>query len=199
MNGRDGAKDAPCSPASGGSSAATASPFLTIYHAYFDFVWSSARSLGVDPDAIDDVVQEIFVVIHGRLHTLQEPAALRSWVYGIARRTVSDYHRSNRAKARLGAGFASWEQYRQSSQATPLEFMERRSQVELLAKLLAELDEAKREVFVAAEIEEMTVPEIAQALEIPLNTAYSRLRAARQDFEEGLARHAAREKGGRRV
>jgi DNA-directed RNA polymerase specialized sigma24 family protein len=36
----------------------------------------------------------------------------------------------------------------------------------------------------------MTVPEIAEALDIPLNTAYSRLRAARMDFEERLARHA---------
>jgi RNA polymerase sigma-70 factor (ECF subfamily) len=58
--------------------------------------------------------------------------------------------------------------------------------------LLAELDEPKREVFVLAEVEEMTMPEIASALEIPLNTAYSRLRAARQAFEAALARHDAR-------
>jgi RNA polymerase sigma-70 factor (ECF subfamily) len=42
----------------------------------------------------------------------------------------------------------------------------------------------------------MTVPEIAEILEIPLNTAYSRLRAARLAFDAGVARRAARREGG---
>jgi RNA polymerase sigma-70 factor (ECF subfamily) len=64
--------------------------------------------------------------------------------------------------------------------------------------LLDDLDEAKREVFVLAELQELTVPEIAQSIGIPVNTAYSRLRAARQAFEEALARRAAqREPRGR--
>jgi len=170
----------------------TAAPaFLAVYHRYFDFVWSSAKYLGVGADAIDDVVQEAFMVVYSRLHTLQQPEALRSWIYGIVRRTVSTHHRSNRAKVSLGV----WEQARTTHPATPLELAERAAQVDLLASLLAELDEAKREVFVAVELEEMSVPEIAEALEIPLNTAYSRLRAARQNFEERLARRTAREKG----
>jgi RNA polymerase sigma-70 factor (ECF subfamily) len=70
--------------------------------------------------------------------------------------------------------------------------------VKLLSSLLEELDEEKREVFVLAELEEMTVPEISQAIEIPVNTVYSRLRAARLAFEEALARHAARRNGGGR-
>jgi RNA polymerase sigma-70 factor (ECF subfamily) len=61
-----------------------------------------------------------------------------------------------------------------------------------LYSLLDELDPAKREVFTLVEIDELTVPEAASVLEIPLNTAYSRLRVARQDFEAALARRAAR-------
>jgi RNA polymerase sigma-70 factor (ECF subfamily) len=53
---------------------------------------------------------------------------------------------------------------------------------------LAELDQPKREVFVMVEVLEMTVPEVALALEIPLNTAYSRLRLARKLFDEALAK-----------
>jgi RNA polymerase sigma-70 factor (ECF subfamily) len=60
--------------------------------------------------------------------------------------------------------------------------------------LLEELDEPKREVFAMAELDELTVPEIAEILEIPLNTVYSRLRAARQAFEEVLARRSLRRK-----
>jgi RNA polymerase sigma-70 factor (ECF subfamily) len=69
---------------------------------------------------------------------------------------------------------------------------ERNDDLELLESVLAELDEPKREVFLMVEILEMTVPEVVQGLDIPLNTAYSRLRLARQDFEEALARHEAR-------
>jgi RNA polymerase sigma-70 factor (ECF subfamily) len=69
--------------------------------------------------------------------------------------------------------------------------------LQLLAKLLRDLDDAKREVFVLAELEEMTAPEISEALDIPLNTVYSRLRAARQLFEQALARHSLRDKGGK--
>lgn len=170
--------------------------FSAIYKAYFGFVWSSVRRLGVDDEAVDDVVQEVFVIIHSRLHTLQQPDSLRSWVYGVVRRTVSGYHRARRAKGAHGLEVAMVDETLPATQLTPFEQSEHNDQMQLLAKLLAELDEAKREVFVLAELEEMTVPEIAQALEIPLNTAYSRLRTARQAFEQALARHAARERRG---
>jgi RNA polymerase sigma-70 factor (ECF subfamily) len=165
--------------------------FQAIYKRYFDFVWSSARHLGAAADAVDDVVQDVFIVIHARLVTLQNPEALRSWIYGIVRRTVSDYRRSRRnrdaAGARLGAELKSTG----SSQPSPLDFTERNAELELLESLLAELDEAKREIFVMVEVLEMTVPEVVQSLDIPLNTAYSRLRLARKLFEEALARREA--------
>jgi RNA polymerase sigma-70 factor (ECF subfamily) len=72
--------------------------FPRIYELYFNFVWSCARRLGVSEAEIDDVVQEIFIVIHSRVHTLEQPGSLRSWIYGIVRRTVSTYHRAKRAK-----------------------------------------------------------------------------------------------------
>ena len=171
--------------------------FLDVYNQYISFVWSSVSRLGVGSDFIDDVVQEVFIVIHARLHTLQQPESMKSWIYGIVRRTVSHHRRSRRAKNGLGENVAHIERARGTGPATPLELTERTAQVELLASLLDELDDAKREVFVAAELEEMTAPEIAEALEIPLNTAYSRLRAARQAFEERLARRVASEKGTR--
>ncbi len=166
--------------------------FHAVYTQYFDFVWSSARYLGVDASALDDVVQEVFIVIHSKLHTLEHPEALRSWIYGIVRRTVSGHRRSRRDRDTSGAPAAG---ELSSRQPTPAELVEKNAELELLATLLAELDEPKREVFTLVELEELTVPEVAAALEIPLNTAYSRLRAARQAFEAALARHEARRGG----
>lgn len=160
--------------------------FEAIYRQYFDFVWSSSRRLGVGSEAMDDVVQEVFIVIHSRLHTLEQPESLRSWIYGIVRRTVSGHHRSNRTRT---SGVIAASDVSGPTAPTPLDLTERAGEVQLLQSLLAKLDDTKREVFELVEIEEMSVPEVASALEIPLNTAYSRLRAARQEFEEALARH----------
>lgn len=167
-------------------------PFAEVYKRYFDFVWSSARHLGVGNTAIDDVVQEAFIVIHERLHTVQQPESLRSWIYGVVRRTVSGHRRAHRPEQNAVARYESVVPMLGAPPTTPLAAVEHHAQLELLSNILAELDEAKREVFVLAELEEMSVPEIAEALEIPLNTAYSRLRAARQAFEAGLSRRAAR-------
>jgi len=164
--------------------------FETIYDQYFRFVWTSARRLGVPPDALDDVVQEVFIVIHSKLQTLRQPESLRSWIYGIVRRTASGHRRAGRnwqdvfAPPGEGSSVAT-------GQPSPLDLTVQSSQLELLTSVLASLSEAKREVFILAELEEMTVPEIAAALELPVNTAYSRLRHARQEFEALLARRVA--------
>jgi RNA polymerase sigma-70 factor (ECF subfamily) len=136
----------------------TVPTFASIYKQYFDFVWSSARHLGASADAIDDVVQDSFIVIHSRLATLQNPGALRSWIYGVVRRTVSDFRRARRtrdaASARLGAELRS----NRPLQPSPLEMAEISSEMDLLESVLTEIDETKREVFVMVEVLEMTVP-----------------------------------------
>jgi RNA polymerase sigma-70 factor, ECF subfamily len=170
--------------------------FRSIYDDYFDFVWTCARRLGVPIDAIDDVVQEVFVVVHARSRTVERPASLRSWIYGVVRRTVSTYHRGRRARNAREAPDAA-DDAANAMQPSPLDLAVVSDELRLLWRLLGELGPLKREVFILAELEEMTMPEIAEAIEVPLNTAYSRLRGARQEFSEAFARYAAQQKGGR--
>jgi RNA polymerase sigma-70 factor, ECF subfamily len=56
--------------------------FAVIYEQYFDFVWSLTRRFGVEPASIDDIVQEIFMVVHAKIQSLRQPDSLRSWIYG---------------------------------------------------------------------------------------------------------------------
>jgi RNA polymerase sigma-70 factor, ECF subfamily len=169
--------------------------FRSVYDDYFDFVWTCARRLGVPSDAVDDVVQEVFVVVHARLKTVEKPASLRSWIYGVVRRTVSTFHRSRRARS-AGEAPAPVDDCSDLMQPSPLDLAVLSDDLKLLWRLLGELGPLKREVFVLAELEEMTMPEIAEAIGVPLNTAYSRLRVARQEFNEAFARQAAQEKRG---
>ena len=70
--------------------------------------------------------------------------------------------------------------------------VERRQTRDLLDEALGRLDEDKQAVFVLYELEEMAMPEIAEALACPLQTAYSRLHAARKEVKAFFMRHAAR-------
>jgi RNA polymerase sigma-70 factor (ECF subfamily) len=171
--------------------------FKSIYAQYFDFVWSSARRLGVGPAAMDDIVQETFMVIHRKIHTLQQPESLRSWIYSIVRRTVSGHYRSQRSFDASEAALAYIAGVQMRTQLTPLDLAEQNEEAKLLWDLLDEIEPLKREVLVLVEIEGMTAPEVAAALEIPLNTAYSRLRAGRLAFDAALERRTARPEGGR--
>jgi RNA polymerase sigma-70 factor, ECF subfamily len=165
--------------------------FLELYKTYLSFVWSVTRYMGVERSEMDDVVQEIFVIIHERLHTIERPESLRSWIYSIIRRAVSRYHRTKRTQL-IETGTVHVEpDTLQPEWRTPLQMAEQSEQTRLLWTLLEKLGAAKREVFVLAELEEMTAPEIAAAVEVPLNTVYSRLRAARQELEQALERQYA--------
>lgn len=168
--------------------------FKEVYRDYFDFVWSSARRLGIQPSGMDDLIQEVFIVIHAKLHTLEKQQSLRSWVYSVVRRTASNHRRAGRAHADASSG-PPGDGEALSREPTPLEQTERNAGLQLLMTLLDQLDEPKREIFSLVDVEDLSVPEAAEILGIPLNTAYSRLRVARQSFEAALARHEARTKG----
>ena len=169
--------------------------FDEVYEQNFAFVWRNVRSLGAQPGSIEDVVQDVFLIVHRKMSDYDaERASMKTWLFGILRRVVRDHRRTVRRKpAQFGTreGDAEMETISEEAHKGPHETAARAEAVRLLESLLASLDEEKREVFVLAEIEQMTVPEIAQAIDINVNTAYARLRAARQEFEQALARRRA--------
>ncbi len=164
--------------------------FDDVYRDELAFVWRSARRLGVREAALDDVVQEVFVVVHRRLETFEGRSSLRTWLFGITLRIVRDHLRAVRRRGTAGDDEPD---ALGTTDPSPCDLAERSEAVRILHAILDELDDEKREVFVMAELEELPVPEIAGVLAINLNTAYARLRLARQAFEQALARHRARD------
>ena len=156
-------------------------------------MWRTARRLGVPESSADDVVQDTFVVLHRRLAEYDFETPIRRWLVGILTRVVADHRRRYRRKdAACVPHPEESERALPSSAPPPSAEAEQAEAVRLLDTLLAEIDEDKREVLVLAQLEEMTVPEIAELLGANLNTVYARLRAARRDFDAAHARHRAR-------
>lgn len=166
--------------------------FDAIYAQHFRGIWRTLRRLGVSDAQLDDAAQDVFVVVHRKLHTF-DGRSLRSWLYAIAVRVASDYRRGavHRQTAPLPDSIAD-------AAPGPARASELNESVRLLHDLLAALDDQKRTVFVLSELEQLSVPEIAEALGANLNTVYSRVRAARLQFDAALKRHRERSGEGRR-
>lgn len=170
--------------------------FEDVYGRHFDFVWRNVRRLGVPDALVDDAAQEVFLVVHRRLPELQKQASIKRWLFAILLRVAKDHRRSLRRKSphtMAPGGPIEADSIADERSQSPHERTARSEGVRLLHKLLDELDDDKRAVFVLAELEQMSAPEIAGALSVNLNTVYARLRAARREFELAVAREKARD------
>ena len=166
--------------------------FRAVYDDYFAFVWRMLWRLGVWPGSVADAAQDVFVVVDRRLSDLHGPDLAQSFIYGIVVRVAGDYRRAQRRKGLVGAADA--EQLPDNRAPDAHQRVEHKQALALLDRLLDELDEERREVLVLVELEEMSVPQVAALLGANTNTVYTRLRRARQDFEQALGRHRARER-----
>ncbi len=164
--------------------------FEQVYTEHFDFVWRSVRRLGVPQAATDDAVQDVFLVVHRRLSTFEGRSSLRTWLFGIVRRVARD-HRPRRDREALSDDALSL--IAESTDKAPDERAARNEAARLLNALLQTIDEDKREAFILAELEQFSVPEISATLGVNLNTVYARVRAARKELEDGLARLRAKQ------
>ena len=162
--------------------------FESIYREHFRFVWRTVRRLGVQGALVDDVVQEVFLVVHRRLADFEGRSSAKTWLYGIVRRVISDQRRTARRKPGGVDGSDGEIERAVDPELGPEASAEQAERVRLLHRILAELDDDKREVFVLAELEGLTGAEIAEALDVNPNTLASRLRAARREFEAALDR-----------
>ena len=162
--------------------AAAPSPALVaVYREHFQFVWRSARRLAAQPAALDDVVQDVFLIVARRLPEFRGEASIRTWLFAITMRVVQVHRRSVSRHLRRVEAFA--EAHADGGGTDPYA---RSDAAEALLKLLDQLDDDRRAVFVLAELEGMTAQEIAVGLGLNVNTVYSRLRAARLQLERSL-------------
>ena len=169
-----------------GHTCALTPEFAFVHH--FDFVWRSLRRLGVAPTALDDAIQEVFVVVCRRLDSVTGEAQLRSWLFAIATHVA---YKARRTARRRGAEPLP-ELLADERSLSPQESAAQAEAVQTVYALLEHLSPPQRAVFVLAELEQFTAPEIAATLDLPLNTVYSRLRSARATFEAALWRYRAR-------
>lgn len=160
--------------------------FDTLYDETAELAFRVLDGMGVRADELDDALQDVFVVAHRRLADFRGDSKPSTWISGIAIRVAHDYRRRHARKPS-----EPLEPHVPSLVATVEQADTSLIKAQALSSVqafLEQLSAPQREVFVLAELEQQSAPEIAESLQVPLNTVYSRLRLARAHFEAWVAR-----------
>ena len=167
---------------------AAAPELAEVFDAHAAFVGRTLRCLGVREREVADAIQEVFLVVHRRLPELRKPSALRSWLYAICvRKAMSLRRRAARRREHSVSEIPETPDDR-----TPHTELVRTRALAVAVEILGDLDDDKRAVFVLYEVEQLPMSEVAAAIGVPLQTAYSRLYAARREITRTLKRMKAR-------
>ena len=162
--------------------------FDRVYESMVQYVWSVVCRMGVPRSDAEDVVQEVFVAVYRRLGDFEGRAQLKTWVFSIAVHFAQHYFRTHARKPGNRATENDIHALTASRESGPASELERMEELDALDRVLAQLNERQRVVFVLAELEQMTLHDIAEVVGSNANTVATRLRAARKAFEKALAR-----------
>ncbi len=186
----------PSSPARAAPASGAPRDFRALYEAEFSYVWNSLRRLGAPPAHIEDLAHDTFVTAWRRMGDYDPSRPIRPWLFGIAFRVASDFRK--RAFQQREVPDENLDKVdAEDDRASPVDHVAAREARELVMRALESMPVERRAVFVMHELDGHAAPEIADAMSIPLNTAYSRLRLARQDFAAAIKRIQASERGAR--
>jgi RNA polymerase sigma-70 factor (ECF subfamily) len=155
--------------------------FEVVYVKYFHHVSRWARALGGLSADLDDLTQEVFLVVRRKLADFDGPS-LPAWLYGITRKTVSDYRRRAFVRRLLSGASRSLDSSTEPEREPALQPLERWEARRILRRVLDRMSTVRRTAFILFEVEGYSGEEIAQLEQIPLATVYTRLHHARKDF-----------------
>lgn len=155
-----------------------------LFEAEFAYVWTCLRRLGVLAKDAEDLTHDVFLQVHAKLHLYDRTRPVRPWLFGFAYRVAADYRR--RARNHREADDGAEEVAGDGPIADAV--LETREEESLVQTALSTLAMDRRALLIAYEVDGAAMKDIAQVLEIPLHTAYSRLRVAREEFGAAVRR-----------
>jgi RNA polymerase sigma-70 factor (ECF subfamily) len=162
--------------------------FDAVYRAHVDRVARWAARLGGPAVDVEDVVQDVFMVVHRQLPGFRGDAALPTWLYRITANVVRDRRRRDRWRRLVGGLIPELGEQLPAPGATPIETVEQREAIARVYRVLDGMNERYRNLFVLFEIERLSGDEIAELTGIRPSTLWVVLHRARAQFEKQLAR-----------
>jgi RNA polymerase sigma-70 factor, ECF subfamily len=168
-------------PAPLGRDASHDARFAAMAAAHVDVLWRTLARLGVPSSGVEDAVQQVLLVALRRLPEI-EVGRERPYLLGIALRVASDARRTLQRRREVFTG----EELAQDMRAPQDELLHHKRNLSELETALAELSDENRDAFVLFEIEELSAPQVAEMLSVPVGTVASRVRRAREQIRHKL-------------
>lgn len=158
--------------------------FEQLFEDELDYVWHALRRLGVREADLDDEVNEVFLRVHRQFAKYDPSRPVRPWLFAFAARVAAEHRRLAHNRREVPGLPPDLLDPGPSTEAQAADNEARA----MVLRALDRLDQSKREVFVAIELGGHSAPELALELGVPVNTVYSRLRLARDEFAVALRR-----------
>ncbi len=150
-----------------------------VYREHLGFVLQSLRRLGVSPGRVEDLAHDVFLTVHRKRGDFDPARPLRPWLFGIANALASnERQRAHVFREEPGERDAI------DQGLSPEDHSEQGAARRVVAKALDALDADKRAIFILHELDQVPVSTAADSLGVAVDTAWSRLRAARKQFNE---------------
>lgn len=167
-----------------GAAPVEAPDFTAVYRAHFAYVIRALRRLGVREADLADLAHDVFVVVHRKLASFDPSRPMKPWLFGIAFRTALDKKRRHACFKESLSRDAGERDASQTPAADDL--VAAREAHDIVMRALDALSDDQRAVFVMHELEGLSMPDVAEVIDAPLNTLYSRLRLARDAFSTAV-------------
>lgn len=158
--------------------------FQALFSAELGWMWTTLRRLGVRPADLEDVTHDVFLTVYRKLDVYDPDRPVRPWLFAFAYRAACDYRRLARHREEPTDDMPE----REAVAARGDDILEQKEESALIHAALARIDLDRRAVLVAHEIDGTPMKDVAAALGIPLNTAYSRLRIGREELTAAVKR-----------
>jgi RNA polymerase sigma-70 factor (ECF subfamily) len=173
-------------------------PLITeaLVQQYYAYVYRLALSILNDPDEAEDAAQETFIAAALNLDRYRGESSLKTWLYSIALNTCRGHLRKRKARNTMRK---TWQAIYSlmSRPPTPEESALRAEADVQLWAAVDDLTEKHRVPIILRYAHNLTVPEIAQILEISEGTVHSRLHYARRKLQGVLSYSDILKKRGR--
>ena len=152
--------------------------FQELFEAHGSYVWTALRRLGARPSELEDLTHDVFLQVFRHLDEYDPERPLKPWLFAFAFRVASQDRRRLRRRPEVVTDQVE----ALDLSPSPVEQLLAEERRNLARAALDELELNRRAVFILHDLDGISVPEIALSLGLPLATAYSRLRLAREDF-----------------
>jgi RNA polymerase sigma-70 factor, ECF subfamily len=164
--------------------------FPGLFEQHSAYVWHALRRLGAQDPELEDLTHDVFLQVFRHLDDYDPTRPIKPWLFGFAFRIASEWRRRQRVRGEVSAEGLDPVDSRPSA----VEQLLHRERLDVARAALETLEIQRRAVFILHELDGCPIPEVAESLGIPLATAYSRLRLAREDFSKAAHRLRLRQR-----